>query len=64
MFGMISTLAVCATFIWFATKYLQPYKAPEKETMLEIDKDTEREVINLDNVVAELYGRLEEDYND
>lgn len=59
MFGLLATIIVCATFIWFAHTYLQPYTPPEKETFLEIDKKTEDEVINMDNVIAELYERLD-----
>ena len=61
MFTLLAVLAVCATFIWFAHTYLQPYTPPDKEAKLEIDEQVEREVINLDNVIAEIYNRLDEE---
>lgn len=64
MFGLIATIIVCATFIWFAHTYLQPYVPPKKEEQLEIDDKAEREVINMDNVIAELYERLDSEYGE
>lgn len=61
MYGVIITAMLCATFIWFAHTYLSPYIPPAKEAQLEIDEQAEKETINLDNVVAEIYNRLDEE---
>ena len=60
MFGLIGTIIVCATFIWFAHTYLTPYIPPVPEEQMQVDADVEREVVNLDNVIAEIYNRLDE----
>lgn len=61
MYGVIITMMICATFIWFAHTYLSPYIPPAKEEQLEVDENEAKKVINLDNIVAEIYDRLDEE---
>lgn len=62
MAGIIITAMICATFIWFAHTYIQPYVPVPKEEIQEVDEKTENEVINMDSVIAEIYERLDDEH--
>lgn len=51
---------MCATFIWFARTYIQPYTPSTPEKIQEIEKGINRDVANFDKVIAEIYERLDD----
>ena len=61
MYGFFSVCVVCATFIWFAVHYLQPYTSPKKDSKETPDVDEEGNVVSMDNVLAEIYDYLDND---
>ena len=64
MYGVITTVLICATFIWFAKNYLAPYQPAEPEKMMEIEKDINKDIANFDNIISEIYDRLDEVSNE
>ena len=61
MFGFFSVCAVCATFIWFAVHYLQPYAPPKDEPEENRELDEDGNIVSMDNVLAEIYNYLDND---
>lgn len=59
MFGFFSVCVVCATFIWFAVHYLQPYTPPKEGAGENTELDEDGNVISMDNVLAEIYDYLD-----
>lgn len=62
MWALLCVVVICATVLYWSHKYLQPYHKPEavKEDMLQVDERDEAEAINFDNIIAEIYNRLDE----
>jgi len=61
MYGFLSVCTVCATFIWFAVRYLQPYTPPKEDTKETPEVDEDGNVVSMDNVLAEIYDYLDND---
>lgn len=61
MYAFLSVCAVCATFIWFAIHYLQPYTPPKEDSKETPEVDEDGDVVSMDNVLAEIYDYLDND---
>lgn len=58
MFGFLSVCVICATFIWFSTRYIQPYTAPTPEQKQEDVKENE-ESKSMDEIIQGVYDYLD-----
>lgn len=59
MWIFLSVVVVCATVLYWSSRYLTPVDSvgtPMPEDVKDIDQP-----INFDNIIAEIYDRLEED---
>ena len=57
IFVFASVVCICATFVWFAKNYIQPYTPTKPEELPEV---TETPEVTFDNIIAEIYDRLGE----
>lgn len=60
MYGVVITLIICATVLYWSHKYLQPYQKPEEQKPINIDEKVEAEMPSFDKVIKEIYGRSDE----
>ena len=58
MFGFLSVCVICATFIWFSIRYIQPYSAPEPEQTQEDIEDNETSK-SMDELMQGVYDYLD-----
>lgn len=58
MFGFLSVCAICATFIWFSIRYLQPYTAPKPERKQE-DVENDDSSKSMDELIQGVYDYLD-----
>ena len=61
MWGFFATIVVCATVVWFAKNYLEPYHRPEKPDGISDYDYKQDDAVVFDDVIKEIYGRLDED---
>lgn len=59
MWTFLSVIVVCATVLYWSSKYLAPVEPVTPDVLEDVaDKD---QPINFDNIIAEIYDRLEEE---
>ena len=56
----LSVLCVCATFLYWSSKYINPVSTPDKCGTIQ-DVADEDQPVNFDKIIAEVYDRLEEE---
>ena len=62
MYGLISTIIVCGTILYWSHRYLTPYRAPEVETKIQdVDNNEDKDAPTFDRIIAAVYDRLDEE---
>lgn len=59
MWVFLSVIVVCATVLYWSDRYITPVNTNHVERVEDV-KDADQP-INFDNIIAEIYDRLEED---
>lgn len=60
MWIFLSVVVVCATVLYWSSQYLIPVHKADSKTPVQDAPDSDQP-INFDNIIAEIYDRLEED---
>lgn len=60
MYGVIITIIICATVLYWSNRYLQPYQKPEEQKLIQPDEQAEEAMPSFDKVIKEIYGRSDE----
>jgi hypothetical protein len=58
MYIFLSVLVLCATFIWFSIRYIQPYSAPTPEQKQE-DVEEDDASKSMDELIQGVYDYLD-----
>ena len=61
MFILLSVIVICVTIMLWSAKYLQPYHKPVETKLQEAEQDGIDMPTNFDDIIAEIYGRLEDE---
>ena len=63
MYTLLSVIVICGTILTWSNRYLQPYIKPKKQDKVSQEQldEVQEDAFNFDNIIAEIYERLDED---